>query len=99
MSYSRAKVSKFVRDAERALEAPDLLQFVLSVIFPRPTVQVPTAALLVPDDGEEGLAARWARLGTWEKANAVYTLTPIVERVVLDRAKVFAAAAREEETK
>lgn len=63
------------------------------------TNEVPYAAQLCVDEGELSLNETWQAMSTWERANVLFGLIPIIEKCASAVAKVVARRARQEEEK
>lgn len=61
------------------------------------TNEVPYAAQLCVDEGELSLNETWEEMSTWERANVLFGLIPIIETCASDAAKRVAAEARKED--
>lgn len=61
------------------------------------TNEVPYAAQLCVDEGELSLNETWEEMSTWERANVLFGLIPIIEKCASEAAKIVAAQARKED--
>lgn len=93
-SYSKEKVDKWVADLQQryaAKPAHELVGFWLVLVVHGN----PTGATITNDE----LLATWFAMSTWERANVLFGLIPIIEKCASAVAKVVARRARQEEEK
>lgn len=94
--YDRVNVDRFIEEVKGNLKNDALFKFLYIAAWSETRNEdrfvVPTGTFGIWNE-----LKHWSHLSTWEKANALFTLAPHVQEVVLKRARALSKLAREEE--